>query len=70
MDLLDENEINDAILFMKQNTITYQEEKNNRKEMEENICKEVKCKKCNISFLISFSYHGNYPLCKKHRLIN
>ena len=39
---------------------------NNDENPSKNIIKKLVCKKCKLEFFNN-NYHGNYPLCDKHR---
>ena len=39
---------------------------NNNEKQSNNIIKKLVCKKCKLEFFNN-NYHGNYPLCDKHR---
>lgn len=73
MDFIPKDDLEEALTQMRINSMTQDEYKEYSMSDQEKItraCKEVICKKCKSKFLVSFSYNGKYPLCKKHRLLN
>ena len=70
MDSIPIDDLENALNIMRENSMTTEELKEHKMSIEEKIdgsCKKVICKKCKVEFLITYTYNGKFPLCKKHR---